>query len=196
MYPFGFIHMLPPHILVSCQVGQYLPKAMLAQNWIPQHWIQLHCFCNLVCHKPQKSLMLSAVLDPEHSLGTLSEFGDLVPVVSTRKISVISPQLWTDHDGSWWIIRITNEICEICICCASCALIAPKGICSAENLKILNDRLNICRVSLLELGHPATGSKRRRPASWCKWIGLKNVNWRVFECRTNRINIQWITTSS
>ena len=100
MYPFGFIHMLPPHILVSCQVGQYLPKAMLAQNWIPQHWIQLHCFCNLVCHKPQKSLMLSAVLDPEHSLGTLSEFGDLVPVVSTRKISVISPQLWTDHDGS------------------------------------------------------------------------------------------------
>ena len=137
MYPFGFIHMLPPHILVSCQVGQYLPKAMLAQNWIPQHWIQLHCFCNLVCHKPQKSLMLSAVLDPEHSLGTLSEFGDLVPVVSTRKISVISPQLWTDHDGSWWIIRITNEICEICICCASCALIAPKGICSAENLKIL-----------------------------------------------------------
>ena len=100
MYPFGFIHMLPPHILVSCQVGQYLPKAMLAQNWIPQHWIQLHCFCNLVCHKPQKSLMLSAVLDPEHSLGTLSEFGDLVPVVSTRKISVISPQLWTDHDES------------------------------------------------------------------------------------------------
>lgn len=100
----------------------YTPKAMQAQNWIPQHWIQLHGFCNLVCYKPQKSLMLSAVLDPEHSLGTLSEFGDLVPVVS------------------------------------------PKGICIAENLKILNDRLNICRVSPLELGHPATGSKRRRPA--------------------------------
>ena len=51
--------------------------------------------------KPQNSLMLSAVLDPEHSLGTLSEFGDLVPVVSNQKISVIRKEKWTDHDESF-----------------------------------------------------------------------------------------------
>ena len=104
MYPFGFIHMLPPHILVSCQVGQYLPKAMLAQNWIPQHWIQLHCFCNLVCHKPQKSLMLSAVLDPWAQSG--NSFGVWRSSSSGFNPKNISDQpptmgrIMTDHDES------------------------------------------------------------------------------------------------
>ena len=178
MYPFGFIHMLPPHILVSCQVGQYLPLVCNAGSKLDTSTLDTTALF-LQPSLPQTTNKFDAQcsLRPWAQSGNSFGVGDLVPVVSTRTISVISSQLWTDHDGSWWIIRITNEICEICICCASCALIAPKGICSAENLKILNDRLNICRVSLLELGHPATGSQRRRPAQmqmdWFKGRKLK-----------------------